>query len=648
MTLRKKLAKEILNWLLDNTEAVTIKELSKALQVSEKTIWNKLQNEILQELQGTHVTLVKKTNVGIYLEGTQESLYSLKCKLNGYQFTVNQDEEFRRNKLLIDLLKTNDSIAIQDLSDNHYVSRNIILQDLEQLNENLNKYQLMIDKRQNVGVNIIGDEINLRQLLEQTILRQSIYFKTEHHKSSVFDEGVGEVLNDIGLARYLDNAITISKIIQKDLVGQFTDEGNKEIILQILISYYRSEQGAEIEIIHEDPFEMNVHFQNFINIFERCHMFMNKKDYIYLWRRCINNRFVVSKSEEIDSKFLVLSKELLSSVLDIRNNEEIDYLIKNLAFHIYQAVKRSAIGIKVNNPILSKIKQQYGKFYSMVLTNVNRFELTYDISLNEDEIGFITIYICAIYEKNINNQYYKILLVSDEGIGQTQLLSMQIMNNFHNLLIHNTANSLTVTEDKLDDCDFIISTCSLMLQKQHRDKFIRISNFIDQNEIQNIREHILRLGNQDFKKKVSLHQKEEIDFKYFESDVMSREDIFHTYLQIAEQFGYCDNAYIDSVFEREKRASTSIGKGIAIPHGDDSHIKKPAVFVVRNATPIVWGNEKVDIILFLILKFNSIHENKQFFLRLYSCMGKSERIRNVKDIASLNDLKSYILEGDKE
>lgn len=342
---------------------------------------------------------------------------------------------------------------------------------------------------------------------------------------------------------------------------------------------------------------------------------------------------------------MYLSRELLSSVMELEHCDEIEYLIQNLAFHIYQAVKRSSMGIRVHNPILQKIKQKYGKFYSMVLTNVNKFETAYHISLNEDEIGFITIYICAIYEKNISNHYYKVLLVSNEGVGQTQLLAMQMMNNFPNLLIHDTCSSLNIKEDKLDDCDLIISTCPLMVKKEYSDKYIRISNFIDQKDLQIISAGILKYGGKTFQKKVTYDNESNIDFKYFACNLNSREEIFYTYLQIAEQFGYCDHQYLQSVIEREKRASTSIGKGIAIPHGDDTHILHPAVFIVRNAHPIRWGEDEVDIVLFLILKFNSITENKQFFIRLYSCMEKTELIRDIDDMSKLEKLKSYMMGG---
>ena len=65
------------------------------------------------------------------------------------------------------------------------------------------------------------------------------------------------------------------------LAGKFNYEGAGEI-LQILISNHRSAQGIYIDSIHEDPSEMNLHFQEFIQLFERNHMLLHHNDYIYL------------------------------------------------------------------------------------------------------------------------------------------------------------------------------------------------------------------------------------------------------------------------------------------------------------------------------------------------------------------------------
>lgn len=635
---------DLLRLLLCSEKPLTIKEISENFNVSEKTIWNRLHSKELLKYLKESIHLVKKTNVGIYLEGDEKEIQELKKRLIFSCGEDNQNDEFRRNRILMDILISPYSLTIQNLVDRYLVSRKVVQMDLDFLKHFLEMNNLRLQRVQNVGIQVVGDEIVIRQLLENTILRTTVFFKNDLHKDVVFDEGVKAVLDKINLSDYLVNSIEIVKMIQQKLVGTFTDEGRKEITLQILICLKRKQIGKYINEIYDERFESNSHIQQFIHIFDRNHIRLQKNDYLYLWRRCVNNRFAVSNKKTVDEKFIRLSKNLLSCVMDISEDKEIDYLIKNLAFHIEQAVKRSSIGVKVHNPILKRVKQKYGKFYSMVLTNVNMVEKEYHITLNEDEIGFITIYICTIYEKNINNNYFKVLLISDEGVGHTQFIAMQIMNHFPNLLIHGITNSLNVEETALQECDLIISTCPLFIKKEYFEKQVRISNFIDENDIESISQCLLKTAIQ----KQSNREKESnqnIDFNYFKCNLESKEEILKTYLDVAYQSKYCDSEYAATVLAREERASTSLGKGIAIPHGDDSHILKPSVFVVKNEKPILWGNEKVDTILFLILKFKSIHENRQFFIRLYSCMEKTELIRDIDGEEKLESLKKYILGG---
>ncbi len=59
-----------------------------------------------------------------------------------------------------------------------------------------------------------------------------------------------------------------------------------------------------------------------------------------------------------------------------------------------------------------------------------------------------------------------------------------------------------------------------------------------------------------------------------------------------------------------------------------------------------WGKEEVDIVLLLLLRFEKLSENRNFFVRLYSCLERTELIRNIDNENQLEELKKYILKGD--
>ncbi|WP_018086172.1 PTS sugar transporter subunit IIA [Desulfurispora thermophila] len=61
-------------------------------------------------------------------------------------------------------------------------------------------------------------------------------------------------------------------------------------------------------------------------------------------------------------------------------------------------------------------------------------------------------------------------------------------------------------------------------------------------------------------------------------------------------------AYIQTVLEREKKGTTGVGFGVAIPHGKSSGVAKPALGFAKLAAPVDWqsmDNNPVNMV-FLI------------------------------------------------
>lgn len=64
------------------------------------------------------------------------------------------------------------------------------------------------------------------------------------------------------------------------------------------------------------------------------------------------------------------------------------------------------------------------------------------------------------------------------------------------------------------------------------------------------------------------------------------------------------DAFVASVKDREKHASTAIGFGVAIPHGKSSGVKKAGIGFARLAQPVEWNSldgKPVSIIILLAI-----------------------------------------------
>ena len=86
----------------------------------------------------------------------------------------------------------------------------------------------------------------------------------------------------------------------------------------------------------------------------------------------------------------------------------------------------------------------------------------------------------------------------------------------------------------------------------------------------------------------------------------SREEVLRFIAEKAKEIGVTDDA--DSVYNaflaREEMGETGMTDGFAVPHAKDAAIKKPAVFVFKNETPLEWPSfdeKPVDVAIALLV-----------------------------------------------
>ena len=66
--------------------------------------------------------------------------------------------------------------------------------------------------------------------------------------------------------------------------------------------------------------------------------------------------------------------------------------------------------------------------------------------------------------------------------------------------------------------------------------------------------------------------------------------------------GYINSSYCKTVLERELVSSTSIGNGVALPHGDPNNILMSSISFMTLENPIIWGEEEVELIILISMK----------------------------------------------
>ena len=113
-----------------------------------------------------------------------------------------------------------------------------------------------------------------------------------------------------------------------------------------------------------------------------------------------------------------------------------------------------------------------------------------------------------------------------------------------------------------------------------------------------------------------------------------------------EEKGDVTEHYLASVLERENATTTSIGRGIAIPHGNMAENNEARVAVAILAEPVDWYGEPVDVVFLLGVKMTSsfeIKKTKQFYKDFLVLTENDENLETLKTFNSALEIYQYFI-----
>ncbi len=93
------------------------------------------------------------------------------------------------------------------------------------------------------------------------------------------------------------------------------------------------------------------------------------------------------------------------------------------------------------------------------------------------------------------------------------------------------------------------------------------------------------------------------DHIFLDEDLKTRDSVIEFIAKNAEQLGISDDSEETEkdLWERENSFATSIDSILAIPHAKSESIKVPSILMITTKEIIPWGEEKVDLIISLLI-----------------------------------------------
>lgn len=647
---------EILKILIDRQEPITINEIANRLDVSNRTIRNDFQkiSELLEDSED--IKIVKKPRVGVWLDANFAGKKKIESIISSNEEYIHPYSSKVRKRYIIErLLMSQDSVTMQKLGNELYVSRITIYNDCEEVEKWLKKYNLLLRRKKNYGVEVVGAEMDFRKAISDLM---NINLRESQKRSNVHKED-GSIHVDIQHMFKKDILEKIKLIlteIQSQMAYKFTDEAYSGLVMHIAIALDRLKNENPIvlaefqkkEIQEKNEYEIAKTICSKMNKLFKVNFSEDEIANIALHVLGSKIRYIKDESlqmiDEIDDQIVDITKEIISLIekilsVDFSNDKK---LFIGLLLHLRTAINRMKYGLNIRNPLLKDIKHNYPSVFGAAWASSVLFEKYFGIKVTEEEIGFISIHIGAALERL--NEKTRAVIVCSSGIGTAGLVAVRLEREISGLDIVEITSVNDIDSIKSTDFDIIIST----LPFEYISKpVIQINPIVTKKDLEEVKKYLVNIQNtrRFIKNKMNDQRSGLFDekFVFAKTKASSKTQIINDLCRVLINEGYVKEEFLKFTLEREQITSTAVGKGVAIPHGSHIYVNEPVIVVATLDEPVEWLNGKVDIVFLLALKFDNKEKIRYFFKNFYSMLDNDEILNAIRHKEKSKEIYEILL-----
>ena len=334
-------------------------------------------------------------------------------------------------------------------------------------------------------------------------------------------------------------------------------------------------------------------------------------------------------------KFVKLVIDTIDSVLDIDLSED-QLLVESLMLHMRSAIFRMKYSTATGDNISKYVKSEYKQTFLATWSTSNLFEEYYDVQVTEDELAGITLYIQAAIIRQKKGRPIEALLISEGGMATSQLNIEKLKYSIPEITDIRATSYHDFRLSQYKDMDVIINTTG---EEIHDDRVVAVDARLSERGIESVRQKVNQIyyfrKREEFHFNSLCHQLFDVDLFLLKPEVENKDQLITMMVKKLEEKGDVTPNYLQSVFDRERATTTSIGRGVAIPHGNMTEVNEPKIVVAILDKPISWHDDMVDVVFLLAVKMTSqveIKRTKQFY--------KDQLTDNDENLEALKKLKT--------
>ncbi|MBP1047704.1 BglG family transcription antiterminator [Enterococcus sp. BWM-S5] len=538
-------ARLILEQFLSYSLPVTLKKLAKDLNVSERTVRRDMKE--VEETLTSYDLQLKKENSMYHLQGTEKDIQNFRWYLMDLSYNEYSPEE-RQARILKTLLKEEDGIKLIALANELNVTVSTVSGDLNKLEEQL-PTDVSIERKRGAGVSLQATEVSRRHLMSEIVGNQFpnyqlIKYFQEKEKSEATANWVEERLLNLVDESLLQKVEIRIRDWREQQAVQISDEAYSNLIVHLSIAVERIIDGSfvpsyqsEQEILSSSEYEVGKRL--LADILEIDPEVVPEGEAVYaaLYLRGLKS----SKAdkdfyENEDIQVILLAKKLIAAV-ETKLAKELpkEQLLKGLISHLKPTLRRLQQGMRIYNPLIQSIKQDYPDLFKVLRT---AFDSVYSgAQAPDEEIGYLVLHFGAVLLQLESQNEFSALVVCASGIGTSRMLVTRLQQKIPQLKQLQTVSLFELGRKRKETkVDIIISTIDL--GKVDFNYFL-VSPILTEQEIMQIDIYLKNTEN-SFGKRAHKQQELQAELTILEAvDLLQERQLYHeVVLSVLSNFKY--------------------------------------------------------------------------------------------------------------
>ena len=488
--------------LLHNPEGLTADVLADRLGVSARTVHRDLQ-PASEFLASRGLTLVRRAGQGVRVEGPASARARTLEALGEMRSRASTPEE-RRVSLLGMLLISDEPIKLRALASRSKASVGAVSRDLDEAEEWLASFGLSLMRKRGYGVQVLGAEDDRRLAMSQLILES-----LDEAAFLSYPEGPGEPpagstdhvsaslmgMIDEGRLRAV-KALTREAV--EGLPYAIADSAFVNLSVHVALMIERLLRGGEIELDGEvlrrlretDEYENARNLARAIE--EVFQLDVPEEEVAYLTQHLRGTK--LRQDDELDRYFESSDLEIASRVKALIHyvSEQTGVhlagdssLYTGLLAHVERAIHRLRENLRISNPLVSEIKEDYPALFDLVDRGMEKVFVEDEIP--EEEVGFVAMHFGAALDRGQGNFPNSVLIICPSGIGSSRILASRLETAFPQIGHVHHASLFDLDELDPNDFDLVVSTVSLHVPD---DLYVQVGPLLSEEEVDRIRNHL--------------------------------------------------------------------------------------------------------------------------------------------------------------